>query len=356
MASSSSKSRELFQVFVSFKHDDAGNNFVGHLYTALDHIGISTQVIAKEKGEDILTTVTKAIEESDLAIVVFSEDFAYSQMCLEEVAKIMESKKQKENFKVFPVFYKVEAIEVSNVEGSHKSGMEEQEKRFGKDSEKVKRWKKALHEAGSMFGWQLHDRMSEATAIKEIIKEISDLTMYDVFLSFRSKDVSENFVNGLYEALTQKDIRTFMDSEELEKGQDLPPARKDAIEHSRMYIVVFSENYAESRWCMKELVQILEWKNKRKQRMLPIFYQMKPGEVRGQKQSYEEALAKHAIDYGTYKVKKWREALTEAANVNGKHLLDGNRDGWISSIVEEIEKMVAEDKLTARMKKLKMSI
>ncbi|XP_048128236.1 TMV resistance protein N-like [Rhodamnia argentea] len=344
MASSSSKLRTSFQVFVSFRDEDVGNNFVGHLYTALDRTGIFTQVIAKEKGEDILTTVTRAIEESDLAIIVFSEDFAYSQMCLEEVAIIMECKKRKKKLKVFPVFYKVEAIEVSNVEGSHKSGMEEQEERFGKDSERVKRWKKALHEAGRVFGWQLNDGMSEATAIKEIIKAVSELTMYDVFLSFRGKDVRENFVSRLNEALAQKDINAFVDSEKLLMGQDFPPALKQAIEQSRMYVVVFSENYAESRWCLKELVQILEWKDKRKQRMLPIFYRVEPWVVRGQKQSYKEALAKHANNYGTHKVKKWRDALTEAANVNGITLSDGIKDDSIPGIVEEIEKMMAEIK------------
>ncbi|KAK3416305.1 hypothetical protein EUGRSUZ_H01767 [Eucalyptus grandis] len=81
--------------------------------------------------------------------------------------------------------------------------------------------------------------------------------MYDVFLSFRDREVCENFVKSLNEALVQKGIKTFMDSENLLMGQDFPSKLKEAIEQSRIYVVIFSENYAESQWCLKELVQIM---------------------------------------------------------------------------------------------------
>lgn len=173
-------------------------------------------------------------------------------------------------------------------------------------------------------------RALEAETIKDIVKRISELKMYDVFLNFRGKDVREDFVKSLNKALVQKGINTFIDSENLMMGQDFPPALKDAIDQSRMYIVVFSENYAESWWCLKELVQILGEKNKTK-KLLPIFYKVAPGEVRGQnprevtgkKQSYETALTNHESEFGKRKVKKWKEALSKAANVNGIHLREG---------------------------------
>jgi hypothetical protein len=33
-----------------------------------------------------------------------------------------------------------------------------------------------------------------------------------------------------------------------------------AIEESKLYVIVFSENYASSKWCLDELVKILESK------------------------------------------------------------------------------------------------
>ncbi|KAI3416604.1 uncharacterized protein J3R85_015316 [Psidium guajava] len=165
--------------------------------------------------------------------------------------------------------------------------------------------------------------MSEATLIENIVNQIHELKKFDVFLSFRGEDVRENFVKSLYDALDKKGIKIFMDSEDMVKGQDFPPKLKDAIEQSRMYVVVFSENYAESRWCLKELVRILERKNRTKQPMLPIFYQVEPRELRGQEGSYKKALAEKEISHGTHKVRKWREALAAAAEVNGISLPGG---------------------------------
>ncbi|KAI3434097.1 uncharacterized protein J3R85_006893 [Psidium guajava] len=39
--------------------------------------------------------------------------------------------------------------------------MGRRESKFGEDSEKVKRWKKALIDAGSLSGWDLNDRYAQ---------------------------------------------------------------------------------------------------------------------------------------------------------------------------------------------------
>lgn len=58
----------------------------------------------------------RVIEESCIAIIIFSEDYASSWRCLEELAKIMECKAQKKLI-VLLVFYKVEPREVSGKRG-----------------------------------------------------------------------------------------------------------------------------------------------------------------------------------------------------------------------------------------------
>ena len=75
------------------------------------------------------------------------------------------------------------------------------------------------------------------------------LWRYDVFLSFRGKDTRFNFTDHLYTTLVHKGIKTFRD-DTLKRGEEIGPEILKAIEESRFSIVVFSENYASSGWCL----------------------------------------------------------------------------------------------------------
>ncbi|KAK3430881.1 hypothetical protein EUGRSUZ_E02543, partial [Eucalyptus grandis] len=170
---SSSKPKRIYDVFLSFRGTDLRKNFVGHLYTALNQNGVHTFIDSEElrKGDQISVALMKAIEESCIAIIVFSEDYASSWWCLEEAAKIMECKEQGDLI-VFSVFYKVEPKEVRTPRESYNKAMDKHEFKFGKDLEKVKRWKKALFDAGGLSGWHLNEG-DESKLIQEIVKEIS---------------------------------------------------------------------------------------------------------------------------------------------------------------------------------------
>ncbi|XP_030551778.1 disease resistance protein Roq1-like [Rhodamnia argentea] len=161
---------------------------------------------------------------------------------------------------------------------------------------------------------------------------------YDVFLSFRGEDIRNNFVGHLWKALDGAGVRTFIDSKELRKGDGISPSIARAIEGSRITVVVFSENYASSPWCLEELVQILECKKMNEQVVMPVFYKVEPRKVRGRHGSYGTALAMHGRKYGkgSERVKKWREALAEAANLSGWHLDNGDESSLIESITREI--------------------
>ncbi|KAK2977638.1 hypothetical protein RJ640_002671 [Escallonia rubra] len=137
--------------------------------------------------------------------------------------------------------------------------------------------------------------------------------MYDVFLSFRGEDTRKNFVDHLYDALVARNIRTFKDDENLERGNSIAPELFKAIEGSRFAIVIFSQNYASSPWCLDELVKIIECKKLRGLTALPVFYHVDPSDVRKQTGSFAEALAYDDIN----KVSTWTQALTEAANAAG---------------------------------------
>ena len=138
------------------------------------------------------------------------------------------------------------------------------------------------------------------------------LKNFDVFLSFRGEDTRRGFVSHLYDALTQRGILTFID-DNLPRAGNISEELLKAIENSSASIIVFSKNYASSSWCLDELAKIIECTKK----VLPVFYQVPPSEVRKQKGDFGKALTKleKRIKDKT-KVQRWRDALSKAANIS----------------------------------------
>lgn len=141
---------------------------------------------------------------------------------------------------------------------------------------------------------------------------------YDVFISFRGDDTRINFTSHLYTALCKENLETYIDNR-LRRGDDISEALLQAIKDSSIYVVVFSENYASSKWCLDELTQILQCKKDQGSDVIPVFFKVDPSDIRKQKGPYKEALAKHRRDFrhNQDKLNKWRDALVEAANISG---------------------------------------
>ncbi|XP_062017951.1 uncharacterized protein LOC133734337 isoform X2 [Rosa rugosa] len=141
---------------------------------------------------------------------------------------------------------------------------------------------------------------------------------HDVFLSFRGDDTRSNFTGHLHTALRNKGIKTFID-DGLKRGEDISRALFRAINDSRMSVIVFSENYAESPWCLDELVEILGCRESKGQMVRPIFYKVKPSDVRHLRGTFGKALAQHELNFehDIMIVRRWGAALSEAANLSG---------------------------------------
>ncbi|XP_040361360.1 TMV resistance protein N-like isoform X2 [Rosa chinensis] len=169
---------------------------------------------------------------------------------------------------------------------------------------------------------------------------------YDVFLSFRGVDTRDTFTGHLRSSLVRKGIRTFIDDEELREGEEISSPLLKAIEGSKISIVIFSENYASSKWCLDELVKILECKESPKQQQLvwPVFYKVDPSVVRYQTGKYKVALAKHErrLKDNMDKVQRWRTALTHAANLKGWTFSNGHEANFIDQIVEDISTKISK--------------
>ncbi|XP_039032329.1 TMV resistance protein N-like [Hibiscus syriacus] len=161
---------------------------------------------------------------------------------------------------------------------------------------------------------------------------------YDVFLSFRGEDTRRNFTDHLYDALQRSGIVTFRDDPKLEAGEEIAPELFKAIQQSWCSVIVFSETYAFSSWCLEELAEIVKEKLEKGHKVFPIFYDVDPCDLRRQKDKVGEAFAKHEERYkeDKYKIQRWRNALTVVSNIKGWHLNNKHESEIIGDIVEKI--------------------
>ncbi|CAN6564333.1 unnamed protein product [Malus baccata var. baccata] len=182
---------------------------------------------------------------------------------------------------------------------------------------------------------------------------MSKLWNRDVFLSFRGEDTRSGFTSHLHAALTDRGYQAYIDEEDLKRGEEIKEELFWAIEESKISIIVFSKRYADSSWCLDELVKIMECRSKLGRRVLPIFYHVDPSHVRNQNGDLAQAFQKHEEGIREEKddkereakqerVKQWRKALAEAANLSGHHfqITDNGREAKV--IREIVDKIIKE--------------
>ncbi|MCI22759.1 TMV resistance protein N-like, partial [Trifolium medium] len=105
-------------------------------------------------------TFFKAMQVSRILIVVLSKHFAASTYCLEELTKILECRKTK-NQHIIPIFYGVDPTEVRLQIGGYGKYIAAHQRRFADsahhrwfaDSEMLQKWKSALSEVANISGW-----------------------------------------------------------------------------------------------------------------------------------------------------------------------------------------------------------
>ncbi|KAI9079929.1 hypothetical protein K1719_038175 [Acacia pycnantha] len=163
---------------------------------------------------------------------------------------------------------------------------------------------------------------------------------YDVFISFRGPDVRSGFLSHLERELRRKNIDVYVD-DRLERGEEISSSLVKAIEGSMIALVIFSKDYASSRWCLEELVKIMECKEASQQIVIPVFYLVDPSDVRHQKRTYAEAFTLHGEKFkdSVGNLQNWRSVLEKSANLSGHHSSAfGNESKLIDAIVEDVLK------------------
>lgn len=142
-----------------------------------------------------------------------------------------------------------------------------------------------------------------------------------VFICCRGAHIGKTFASHLRHALTDTGIYVMRGDDELPLGEDISYGFMTGSRSCRMSVVVFSRGFAESRWCLNKLVEVMKWSKTTGHLVIPVFYYVDPSDVRGQCGTFAEAFARHEQICSPEVVARWRAAMEAAGNLSG-HVLN----------------------------------
>ncbi|XP_028785746.1 TMV resistance protein N-like [Neltuma alba] len=189
-----------YDVFLNFRGEDTRYGFTGTLYKELNRKGVRTFFDDKEIriGDEITPTLLKAIQESRMAIIVFSKQYASSTFCLNELVQIHQCIKENGQL-VWPIFYDVEPSEVRHQRRKYGEALVTHEQNSKADEEKMKSWKHALREVANLKGLSYDPRKDyEHVLVEDVVNQIFriisrvplDVAEYPVGLNFRVEKIN----------------------------------------------------------------------------------------------------------------------------------------------------------------------
>lgn len=153
---------------------------------------------------------------------------------------------------------------------------------------------------------------------------------HQVFISFRGSDVRHNFFSFLKDALIKNGINVVTD-EDAPRGKPIDENLLKLIRGSRIAVVIFSENYPESTWCLDELVEIEKRMDLKMLDSCPIFFEVETCHVKlqaGERSSFDynllrleheerkkaRQISKKAWEDAEERFEGWRRALISVAS------------------------------------------
>lgn len=98
----------------------------------------------------------------------------------------------------------------------------------------------------------------------------------DVFINHRGVDTKKTVAGLLDYHLSRLGVRSFLDSKNMKPGDKLFDKIDAAIHNCKVGVAVFSPHYCDSYFCLHELALLME----SRKRVIPIFYNVKPSELR----------------------------------------------------------------------------
>ncbi|KAF2561535.1 hypothetical protein F2Q70_00017823 [Brassica cretica] len=132
-------------------------------------------------------------------------------------------------------------------------------------------------------------------------------TGHQVFISFRGADVRKNFLSFLTDGLKRACVNYYVDTKET-KGEVLDILLQ-RIQESRLVLIILSENYMQSNWCIKELRTTTKDITESRRKVIPIFYNVQVADVKDKWKVGEQAEGVEGEETVEEREKNVKEAL-----------------------------------------------
>ncbi|KAH7430628.1 hypothetical protein KP509_08G007200 [Ceratopteris richardii] len=331
-----------YDVFICHRGPDTKHNVVSVLRGMLRCIGITCFVdYQMDMGIDVKSGISAAIQNSKVFIIIMSPQFASSTWCLEEVVQIISNPDPK----VIPVFYDV-----------HQNKPYDLSQHKGRNDGKIDNWCKVLEVACSFDGFDYNnedtlqwERLVEIVARVGYFLKLPNIISnpgakmpssgncvdYDVFICHWRPDTQRNVVSVLRGMLLSRGSIPFVVGYGSEEGErQLDSEIINAIENSRVHVIILSPGFGSCKRCLQEVVHIMNIQNspctsdtRRKPKVLPIFYNVRPSDVRYQ--GSKTAFYLNKVERSTDEDRKsWAVALKGLSMFKGLEYETGKTFQW----------------------------
>ena len=135
---------------------------------------------------------------------------------------------------------------------------------------------------------------------------------YDVFLNHNGPDVKSSFAAHLHDAFVFAGLNPFMDKKSLVNGSPAFSSIDAALRVAKVHIAVVSKGYAESKYCLHELVAML----RSGKPVIPVLYNVECAHLRCVENGpFAAAFEKHKVKQPTEQVEEWAIALCKLADI-----------------------------------------
>ncbi|GLJ07625.1 hypothetical protein SUGI_0071180 [Cryptomeria japonica] len=168
-ASSSLIQKPSFDVFINHRGPDVKKTLASSIYGILDSMKVTAFLDSEESqyGDFLPTTIEAAIRGATLHIAIFSESYAESAWCLEQLSLMLKS-----GAKIVPIFYHVEPSDLRYVaqgKGKYVAAFNKHEMKCRYKPEKLREWKEALSKVSLYSGQIIKNNGDEMRVFKNIV-------------------------------------------------------------------------------------------------------------------------------------------------------------------------------------------
>lgn len=169
--------REQYQVFINHRGTDTKKNLASLIYHNLSPFGLRVFLDQEElrTGDTLCPAIQGAISSASVHIAIFSENYARSSWCLNELVWMLRSSHER---KIIPIFCDVEPSHLRNIKTGPYAEAFRNHKLNGRNSkEVVKGWKAALREAADISGLLFKTKESD---YGKVLREIENIVIQHI--------------------------------------------------------------------------------------------------------------------------------------------------------------------------------